>query len=540
MNTRALPLLATLSLVSLTCKDGGGTTPPLADTTPPARTTDLHVISPAGRLVALAWSSPADEGTSGRASRYEIRRSLTPLTEDGWASATIVEPSPVPKPAGEQELCELTGLPNGTWHFAIKAADKVPNWSTLSNVVQATVADAVAPGRIADLAITAITATTLTLTWTAPGNDGNAGRAVEYDLRHATAPITEEGWSDAVRVAGVPAPDSAGRRESFTVTGLQRQSAYYFALKASDETPSWSPLSNVVRGSMVGLVRLTTTTGNHVGAYSPAWSPDGQTIAFSADWDSYIMAEIYTIPATGGPATQMTRHPDRSSFCPTWSPDGSRIAFVSGAHTWEIRIMAAVSGATPTTLAIDHGVTFPAWSPDGTRIAYDQFDRPGPPPRGIGIIPVDGGDPVLLIGGPNENGSPTWSPDNTRIAFCSNRSGKYEIWVMQVSGGDPVQLTDSPGSAQAASPCWSPDGRQIAFASNRTVGSRDVTQAAFTGNPTDSIEIWVMDADGGTPTQLTAESAECTDPSWSPDGHKIAFTRRSVSGPSDIWVLNLE
>lgn len=541
MNTRALLLLAIPSLVSLACKDGGGTTPPIGDTTPPVRIANLQVVSPAGRLVTLVWTSPTHEGTSGRASRYEIRRSATPLTEEGWASATIVAPPPVPKPAGEQELYEPTGLPDGTWHFAIKAADEVPNWSTLSNVVQATVADVVAPGRVSDLAISAMTATTLTLTWTAPGNDANVGQVVEYDLRRAADPITDEGWNDAVRVIGVPVPHSAGGRESFTVTGLQRESVYYFALKASDETPSWSPLSNVVRGSMVGLVRLTTTTGDHVGAYAPAWSPDGQTIAFSADWDSYIMAEIYTIPATGGPATQVTSDLNRSSYCPTWSPDGGRIAFGSTTgQTSEIRIMAAHPGATPTTLAMDHGAIAPAWSPDGTRIAYVQVDDANPTVREICTIPVGGGDPAPLLGGPGFNLEPAWSPDNAHIAFSSNRSGRREIWVIQVSGGDPVQLTDSPSSAAAGNPCWSPDGSRIAFASNRAVESRDESPASLTGKSTDNWEIWVIESGGGPPIQLTAETANCTNPSWSPDGHRIAFTRRSASGPSDIWILNLE
>jgi Tol biopolymer transport system component len=520
MKSHVMVLSTALSLVLLACNDGKESTPPPSDTTPPTRIANLEVVSPAGRSVTLVWTSPAHDGSSGSASRYELRRAATPLTEEGWASATIVDPSPTPKPAGAQELKELAGLPNGTWYFAIKSADEIPNWSALSNVVHATVADLVAPGRVTDLAISAASVTSLTLTWTAPGNDGNVGRAVAYDLRQAAAPITEGSWGDAVSVTGVPAPDSAGSEESFTVTGLERDKTYYFALKASDESPGWSALSNVVSGSTKSMERLTTSSGTRFGARMPAWSPDGETISFAADWASAYHDRVYTIPATGGAPVQMTNDPN-DGYSPAWSPDGSKMAFISrrGGES-EIWIMAASPGATPTLLAAQaEQLNGPAWSPDGTQIAYywvsssDTF--------GISTIPAGGGAPVVLISGSATYANPTWSPDNTRIAFSSDRSGNTEIWAMQVNGGDPVQLTNAPG--WDTYPCWSRDGSQIAFTSDRSGNS----------------EIWVMAADGGSPTQLTSGSARNSSPAWSPDGHRIAFVS-SGSGPSDIWILYLE
>ena len=85
----------------------------------------------------------------------------------------------------------------------------------------------------------------ITLSWTAPGDDGNVGTAAQYDLRYSTSPITDANWQGATTVAGLPAPSPAGSDESVTVTGLNANTTYYFAIKTADEADNWSALSNV-------------------------------------------------------------------------------------------------------------------------------------------------------------------------------------------------------------------------------------------------------------------------------------------------------
>jgi len=101
----------------------------------------------------------------------------------------------------------------------------------------------------AKLTVMSATPTSVTLTWTAPGDDGNIGTASVYDIRYSTSPIDESNWDQATQVSGEPAPQAAGSAESFDVIGLNPGTAYYFAIKTADEVSNWSPLSNVISKS---------------------------------------------------------------------------------------------------------------------------------------------------------------------------------------------------------------------------------------------------------------------------------------------------
>lgn len=104
----------------------------------------------------------------------------------------------------------------------------------------------IAGGAQAALQSAAASPTSITLTWTAPGDDGNAGTAAQYDIRYSTSLITAQNFTSATQVADEPTPQAAGNAESFDITGLTPATNYYFAIKAADENGNWSAISNVV------------------------------------------------------------------------------------------------------------------------------------------------------------------------------------------------------------------------------------------------------------------------------------------------------
>ena len=83
------------------------------------------------------------------------------------------------------------------------------------------------------------------LYWRAPGDDGDAGTASQYDIRYSSSLVdNDEKFAAATPCVGEPAPAAPGTVQALEVTGLAPAATYYFALKTADEVPNWSPLSN--------------------------------------------------------------------------------------------------------------------------------------------------------------------------------------------------------------------------------------------------------------------------------------------------------
>ena len=96
-------------------------------------------------------------------------------------------------------------------------------------------------------------ADSIALRWTAPGDDGNFGRAAAYELRYSESAViagdTTTWWSAATSAGALPVPRTSGSQESFTVAGLDSGKTYYFVIRSSDEVPNWSGYSNVAAKS---------------------------------------------------------------------------------------------------------------------------------------------------------------------------------------------------------------------------------------------------------------------------------------------------
>jgi len=220
------------------------------DITPPAKVADLSATTGSSSgAVKIDWTSPGDDGNSGTASAYVIKYNKTPITSANWSSSTTVADILLPSPPLTPESLIVYGLkPGDTYYFAIKTMDEIPNTSDVSNSPSAqssTAPDIVAPAAITDLSANrGVFIGEVLLNWTAPGDDENTGKAVTYTLRMSTTQITAANWISATLVDSVPAPSLAGTREVLTLSSMGLGQTYYFAIKAQDEVPNISGLSN--------------------------------------------------------------------------------------------------------------------------------------------------------------------------------------------------------------------------------------------------------------------------------------------------------
>ncbi len=121
----------------------------------------------------------------------------------------------------------------------------------------AVTADKIPPAAITDLTTTGTVGTNFVqLTWTAPGDDGNdpGTKATSYDIRYSKTPITTDvAFSTATQITGEPTPSMQGTKEYFTISGLESNTIYYFAMKSSDEWTT-SDLSTPSPPGKTGLI----------------------------------------------------------------------------------------------------------------------------------------------------------------------------------------------------------------------------------------------------------------------------------------------
>ena len=186
-------------------------------------------------------------------------------------------------------LFALLTLPLACGHHAVSA-----NGSADGSF---TVVDTTPPDAVTDLAVSTATTHSLTLTWTAPGDDGNNGTATEYDIRYATANIDNETWEFAIQASGEPAPGPAGSNETFVVDGLTAATTYYFALKTIDDAGNRANLSNIASGAT-----LTSGGGGGGGGPGPSYfTVDflGKVTSVPMSWDGSLAVPLLATSPDG-------------------------------------------------------------------------------------------------------------------------------------------------------------------------------------------------------------------------------------------------
>lgn len=316
----------------------------------------------------------------------------------------------------------------------------------------------------------------------------------------------------------------------------------------------------------------------------PALSPGGDELATSVMTSGKL--EILVRPLSGGPGRPLTRD-GKNNVQPAWSPDGELIAYHSKDRGG---IWVVPSEGGKSRLLASFG-SRPSFSPDGKRVAFQSTpltdvaatSAPGLSPSTIWIVGAEGGAAlsVTKAGSPKGgHGAPTWSPDGSRLYFVTSepRLSQAEIWSMKPDGTDLVRLH---AGSRLYEPRVSPDGKAVWFGASGEQGgyalyrlplgdsgraatgpaeaattvhaevprspsfSADGSKVAWS-ELTTTAAIWSLpvNADSGQPSgppsPLTAGDGRATWPVFSPDGGTIAFGWIPPGGSNDVWLMDAD
>jgi len=274
-----------------------------------------------------------------------------------------------------------------------------------------------------------------------------------------------------------------------------------------------------------GGARRIVATGSSA---MPAWTPDGERLVFHSrrkDEKQHGMAtrNVWGVASDGSGERRIT-HGTKDEYHATLSPDGKRLLFVSEVNGSRDIWVADADGQNAVPLTDDPGTEDqPAWSPDSHQIVYTAFPKEGGS-FDLWLMYADGSGRRRLTTTPANEIFPAWHPNGDAVAYVTDAGGNFDIYMITVRDGRTTPLVVSPD--HEVRPAWSPDGTKLAFARWPARGrSGDAT-------------LWVANADGTAPIELTAAPAPALHPAWSPDGRELAFQHRGDAG-WEIWTVDL-
>jgi Tol biopolymer transport system component len=342
-------------------------------------------------------------------------------------------------------------------------------------------------------------------------------------------------------------------------------------------------------GDAIRVVPVSTETGRATGptrklidgdyTFQPnvSWSPDSKKLAFmrGPDREKKIYGgDIWTITVKDGSLTQITSDRNAREGSPAWSPDGKTIAYGKRTgRTYSLWVISAEGGGEPINIARsgEDGFLFrpfPLWSPDGKWILCPQSDKihlfniqrgrkfkVAPPKKagnflgwssdgnkmllyrpsyddilGLKVVSASGGQPLDVAGNFPCYGTAMWSADSKTLAVQGgDENGNVVVWIMPLSDDKPIPLEMDVSVGGRPFPfAVSPQARKISFVVDREDRTQDLyvvpislQEARTTGPAVKIFDGWYR------------EGAFNVMASWSPDGNKLAVIHRR-----DIWIAS--
>ncbi len=233
--------------------------------------------------------------------------------------------------------------------------------------------------------------------------------------------------------------------------------------------------------------------------------------------------EIYAMDFDGGNTREVTHH--RSvTLSPAWSPDGEKIAYsliaknrknVKNTNLYEFDFRTSKIKMLSDRMGINSGAHY---HPDGRKIALTMSFLGNPE---IFVFDPETKSVTRLTNNSGVDVDPNWAPDGKHLSFVSNRAGAPMVYRMNADGSDVRRLTFA--GSYNATPSWSPQNNKIAFA----------------GWIDGRFDIFLMNPDGTNIERLTKNQGNNEDPSFSPDGNFVVFSSNRA-GNKNIYVMNID